>query len=904
MPVRNEPDSNPIELFSLLSAKFFVPHLRGDFISRPRFIEQLSQVYQRGERLILLSAPAGYGKSTLLSEWIHSSTKEQDSINFAWLTVDQQDNDFKRFSTYLVAAIKKIEPTFGKAISNLLGSDQSISTDTILTLVINELVSLENPLVIILDDYHAIDLSAIHHFISGLLDYLPPHIRIAISTRVDLPFSLARMRGAGQILEIRAADLCFNQIEVKDFLDQAQENEFSSEQIARITSRTEGWPASLLMLRLALRNLEDPAAFIDSFSGSQTYIADYFTDEVLGLQTEQVRQFLLRTCILEQMSDSLCDAVTGLDNSAEILQQLFDSNIFISQVDGERGQYRYHRLFSDLLRHRLQTQYPQEISSLHHRAAQWYYDNGDLERAVQHALASSDFPRVVEWITPHLDRLWQQGRSETILNWGEKISPEVRYSSPDLMIYYIRALCVSGKLSDAQENLNLSGLKVRPLSDQQMGKLALVEAMMLLNLGQIKDAAVYSENALEKLPQALDDWRSSAYVLLGIAKGWRGNLQASTDAYSQAVTLGQKQGKAYFSIDAGFRLASNLFQLGKLTEAYQVCQTLISTAAKKALDDIPVVGPLWSLQGSIYYQRNQLDRANEVILEGIRKVEQGSNLVAKGFCYLSYLNLLFSNGDYPKIRDMIQKTEALGQNAPLPGFLANGIAANKIRLWAETGDFDAALNLAGGYQLNAGTEIIFTQLEIYISYFRLLLAIPGHGEHKNELAEGLVLIRQLIEKVSEEGLINKLILLRVLAARFSLQMGNKADSMRSLKKGLDLAHPEGFQRVFIDEGSEIKEMLQGFQRGDQTEFVHKLLTSYDPDENGLQRKERDDKYSLSPRELDVLEYLPSHLSEMEIAEDLCITYSTVHSHIKKIYQKMGVNNRSAAVNEARNMKLL
>lgn len=883
-----------------VSTKLNIPKACGNHIHRNHLIEQLDQALRDNVRLILLSAPPGYGKSSLLSSWVQNSLAERQDIHHIWLTLDEFDNDFRRFTSYLLTAVSESTSEAAEEIRLILNSEHDLSSYDILAILINALEKTGISQVFIIEDYHLIENQAVHQLMNKLLDYLPENVTLAISSRMDLPFPVSRYRSAGQLVEVRAADLKFSEDEIFTFLRSNDWNSLSAEHIRAVSRRTEGWPASLRLFILAGENEEQLTESIHVFSGAQNFLADYFTDEVLDRQPRDVQQFLLQTAILKEFTADLCQAVTQLAASPQLLQTIRESNLFLVSLDDENRWFRYHRLFLDLLQYKLRLQGSKEIMSLHKRAAEWFFEHGQMEPAVDHALLSGDYQTAVAWITPYLSELWELGRLTTIAAFVERIPEPERYESIDLTMMYIRSLCQLGEVQKAKVCLRVSQLDQSPLSEPEMGRLEYLKATFALYAGDIPSTIVNLTSAIERFTADDLEWRSSAYTLLGAALGWGGKLEQSTAAYKKAVDLGQKWGKPYFSLEAGFRLVSNLYQMGKLQDAKQIIGQMIQYADVQQLANLSVIGTFWALMGTIDCQQNQLVEAKKSILKGVRIAETGNRIISTGLCFLNAINFYFSIGESATVGVLIQKTEKLSTYSPLPSFMQDWIEAAKIRYYLLIEEVEKAREVANKHGGILNEPIEMTKFELYFALIRFAIADHPLPLEEEDFHIELQCIEHLKLAARPQGLKTKLIQTLIIEACLHHELLQAGEVTLLLQEALSLAADERMVRSFIENGKVLFPYLQEIAQNTQDEFAIDLSQNILV---ALDEKSYRKVGLLSTREREVLSFLPSHLSEKEIASALSVSTSTAHTHIKNIYQKLGVHTRSDAVLKARNLHL-
>jgi len=532
----------------LLETKLYIPKWRAGLVSRPRLIERLEQGIER--KLTLVSGPAGFGKTTLLAEWLAATPASERPA--AWISLDQSDNDPALFWAYFITALQAVQSGVGEITLSLLNSPHPPPTEALLTTLINEITTIPHEFVLVLDDYHVIDAQPVHSGITFLLDHLPLQMHLVIATRADPPLPLARLSGRGELTELRASDLRFTPDEVTAFLNKVMDLNLSPEDIATLEARTEGWIAGLQLAALSMQGEQDVSGFIEAFSGSHRYIIDYLAEEVLNRQSHSTRTFLLETSVLDRLAGSLCDAVTGRGDGQATLEMLEDSNLFLVPLDNERRWYRYHHLFGNSLRNRLHRGQPDQVPELHDRASRWYDDNGLIAEAISHALQAKDFVRTAYLVEQAARSMVARGEVTTLLAWLEALPGELIRSRPQLCLAHSRVLFVLGKLDEAELRLldveagceAASSPHERAELEAIPGEVAAVRALIAHVQEDTPRAIELSHLALESLPQDNLHLRGLITMTLGLVYRLSGDIAAARRAYSEAVTINQQTGHA------------------------------------------------------------------------------------------------------------------------------------------------------------------------------------------------------------------------------------------------------------------------------------------------------------------------------------------------------------------------
>jgi len=937
---------------SLLTTKLYIPSVRPGLVSRPRLIERMNEGLHR--RLILISAPAGSGKTTLLSEWIQAvvgarhaelscvaplaATPHASPPRAAWLSLDEGDNEPARFLSYMIAALRTIEPNIGREALGVLRSPQPPPIESILTSLINEIApgrggacparASTGGLVLVLDDYHLIEAQPIHEAITFLLDHLPPRMHLVIATRSDPFLPLSRLRARGQMVEIRADDLRFSLQETTTFLNRVMGLTLSGDQVATLETRTEGWIAGLQLAALSMQSQEDIAGFLSAFTGDNRYIADYLVDEVLAQRPKDTTDFLLQTSILNRMTGPLCDAVTGYAGSQGVLERLEQANLFIVRLDNRRRWYRYHRLFADLLRQRLdESATSQDIESLHQHASRWYEENGFLIQAVEHGLAAGDHENVIRLIEEGVSDLFQRSQLDILTRWWTQLPRELVTSRPRLCMICAWAWLATGHPKEAEGCLQAIeqslGTEMGELYPEREGaralsptvraalvEVAVVRTQLAIGQGNVPNTLKLSRLVLPYLEEddqpylhnAPRDSRTVVSFAVGIAHRLSGDLSAADRAFSDAVLLGQEQGNVHI-VALGFgHLASVLAIQGRLRQAVQTCQRGLQLIQEMAGQRSPMSGLVQTELGKLLYEQNDLEAALHNLQEGIAVAKPWSFWDAFVPGYTGIARLRIAQGDWGGAFAAMDELAALAQNCPQP--VMPVIESFRAKIWAAQGNVGDARRWAEASGLDAEGEIYYFQEEQFIILARVLIAEEKWGE-------ALRLVDRLVEITETGRRWGRVIELLVLRAQVLDARGEQDGALEALARALTLAEPGGYVRVFIDQGEPVATLLdEAAARGITPDYVGKLLAALGaiPPHASTELGEVPPTPTLieplSLRELEVLRLLRTELSGPEIASELMIALSTVRTHTQNIYSKLNVSNRRAAVNQAEELDLI
>ncbi|MDQ4063781.1 MAG: helix-turn-helix transcriptional regulator, partial [Actinomycetota bacterium] len=620
----------------ILATKLYVPPPQPRIVLRPRLIERLNEGLHR--RLTLVSAPAGFGKTTLLGEWLAGCGRPA-----AWLSLDEGDNDSTRFLSYLVAALQTIAADIGEGVLGALQSPQPPPTESSLTDLLNEIAAVEVDLVLVLDDYHMIDTKPVDDALTFLLEHLPPRMHLFIATREDPNLPLIRLRTRGQMSEVRAADLRFTPDEAAEFLKGVMGLNLSAEEIAALETRTEGWIAGLQLAALSMRGREDVPGFIRAFAGDNRYIVDYLVEEVLKRQPERIRSFLLQTSILDRLSGSLCDAVTGQEDGRGMLEALERGNFFVVPLDDKRQWYRYHHLFAEVLFAHLMQEQPAQIPTLHRRASEWYEHNGSAADAIRHALAAEDFDRAADLVELAVPAMRRRRQEATLLGWLKALPDELVHVRPVLSVGYAGALLQGGELEGVEDRLRdaerwldtTADVRERPetpsaemvvMHEEAFRRLpasiAVHRAGLALARGDVPETVTYARRALDLAAEDDHFRRGAAAALLGLASWTSGDLEAAHRSYANGMAHLQMAGNISDAIGGAIALADIRIAQGRLREAMRTYEHALQLATEQGDPVMRGTADMYVGMSELHRERNDLHAATQHLL---RSKEQGEH---------------------------------------------------------------------------------------------------------------------------------------------------------------------------------------------------------------------------------------------------------------------------------------
>ena len=910
---------------TILATKLFIPPHRPKVVPRPRLIELLNEGLHR--KLTLISAPAGFGKTTLVSEWVAALTPVPSpeigrggmGVRVAWLSLDEGDNDPTRFLAYLVAALQTIAANIGKGVLAALQSPQPPPTESILTNLLNDITTISDSFILVLDDYHVIDSKPVDEVLTFLLDHLPSQMHLVFATREDPSLPLPRYRVRGQLTELRAADLRFTPEEAAEFLNQVMGLNLSAEDITALETRTEGWIAGLQLAALSMQGRSDAAGFIQAFTGSHRFVLDYLVEEVLKHQSDSFRSFLLQTAILDRLCVPLCNAATEREDGKEMLDALERSNLFLIPLDDKRRWYRYHRLFADVLQAHLLEAQPEQVSSLHQRASAWYELNGYPSDAIHHALDAEDFERAAGLIELAWSAMDVSYQSSTWLGWVKALPEVLIRAQPVLSMGYAWALLDGGeleaseaRLQDAERWLEAPTDKMVVVDKEQFRSLpasiATARAYRSLALGDVPGTVKYAQQALELTPEDDQVRQIQATSLLGLAQYASGDLEAAERSLADFYTYLQKTGEIPTLIGITFLLADIRVALGRLHEAESSYEQTLRLATSQG-EPMPLgTADLYRGLGELSVERGDLEAAAQHMLTSQKLGEQAATTDWPHRLRVSQARLKEAQGDLDGALALLDEAERVYIRGPLPD--VRPVAALKARVWLKQGRLAEALRWAREQGLAVDDDMRYTREFEHITLARLLIAAGESDQEAGSLNGATRLLGQLLQAAETGGRLGSAIQILLLQALAFQAQDNLPHALAALERALALAEPEGYVRSFVDEGEAMRLLIekQSNKRDHALSgYVGELLAAYTrpvpESKSAIMHQKSGMLDPLSERELEVLKLLRSELSGPEIAQELIVSLNTLRTHTKNIFNKLGVNNRRAAIRRAEELDL-
>ncbi|MGY1771004.1 LuxR C-terminal-related transcriptional regulator [Blastococcus sp. SYSU D00813] len=889
----------------LLTTKLHRPRRRRGLVPRPRLAERLDR--GRDATLTLVSAPAGFGKSTVLTEWLAAAVPGGRAG--AWLSLDARDNDPALFWSYVVAALQTAVPGIGAAALASLRSPHT-PADAALATLVNELAELPGELVLVLDDYHVIDSPQVHEGLAFLVEHLPTQVQLVIAGRADPPLPLARLRGRGELVEVRAADLRFTPDEVATYLTDAMGLALSATDVAVLDSRTEGWIAALQLAALSMQGREDATGFVAEFAGDDRYIVDYLVEEVLQRQPQDVRTFLLQTSVLSRLTGALCDAVVGKDGGTAVLETLDRANLFLVPLDDRRHWYRYHHLFADVLQARLLAEQPELLVELHRRASAWHAAHGEPSEAIRHALAGGDAERAADLVELAMPAARRNRQETTLRHWFRQLPEAVLRTRPVLRAGYAGAILVHGELDGVEEHLrdaerwlehpgpDVDAAVVRAVRSQ----VAVYRAAQSRVTGDSAGASTHARRVLDFA--APDDHlvRGAAAGLLGLTHWSDGDLVAAHRWWSEAHTELGQAGHHSDTLGVALAVADISIARGRLREAEAVYRRGLATAAAHAPTVLRGAADMHVGLSELAREGDDLDSARRHLAASAELGEHAGLPQNRHRSRIAMARVHQAEGDLDGAVDLLDEAERLYDGDMFPD--VRPIAALRARVRLAQGRIGEALSWVRERGLSSGDRLSYLREFEHVTLARTLLAQHAATGDQRCVAEARALLQRLLDEAEQGERTGSVIEIAVLLARACRADGDLSGALASLRRALTLAEPEGYVRVFLDEGPEMTSLLEVLAtREEPHPHVRRLLhAGLDP--VPAAPAQRSLVEPLSARELDVLRLLDTDLDGPAIARRLFVSVNTVRTHTKNVYAKLEVNNRRAAVRRGRELNLL
>jgi LuxR family maltose regulon positive regulatory protein len=903
---------------SLLDTKLYAPGRPKRLVSRPHLTDRVQRGTQ--SKLTLVSAPAGFGKSTLLAEWL--GVASADGSVTAWLSLDPGDNDPVAFWTHVIASLRSVAPTVGaKALTLLESPDRSI--EAVLAPLLNELNALPHGLVLVLDDYHTIESPDIQAGMAFMLEHLPANLHLVIATRADPALPLARLRARGDLIEIRAVDLRFTPDEASAFLNGVMTLGLTAQDVAVLEGRTEGWIAAIQLAGLSMQGRDDIAGFIARFAGDDRYIVDYLVEEVLQRQPDQVHTFLLETSILSRLNGPLSDAVTGQDGGKAMLEALERQNLLLVPLDDRREWYRYHHLFADVLQARLRDERPEQAAELHRRATEWYEAEGQRAEAIGHAMAGKDFARAAELVELAMPGTSRDRQEATLRRWLEALPDELIRTRPVLSNGYAGSILVRGETEGVESRLQdaerwLASTAEAPsgadgpagsmvvVDEDAFGRLpgsvAIHRAGLALLLGDVSGTIAHARRALDLVAEDDDLGSGAASALLGLAYWSRADLEAASSLYAGAIPRFEKIGHLSDAIGLALALADMRIAQGRLHDAMRTYERGLELATGHGAVVLRGAADMHVGISEILRERDDLAGAAQH-LQQARDLGEENGLPQNPYrSRVAAARIRRAEGDPAAALELLTEAGRLYATDFSPD--VRPVDALKARVWIAQGRLSEAMAWARESGLSAVDDLSYVREFEHITMARLILAEGVRDRSDDRIGEAIDLLERLLAAAEAGGRMGSVIEILVVQALARRARNVVPGALASLERTVALAEPEGYVRVVADEGPAMAALLKlAAQRRDASGYLRRLLAAT---VTPATREAVDQPLiePLSERELDVLRLLESELDGPDIARELTVSLATVRTHTRNIYAKLGVNNRRSAVRRATELGLL
>lgn len=885
----------------LLHTKLIVPPLRPQLVSRPRLDEKLRRI--RHLPLALVSAPPGFGKTTATLSALLPLAAEED-VQLAWLSLASEDDEPVRFWRYVIAALQRAtsvegEPLLGEEVAQALTSPQPPFISSLLPGLLNGIAARSQDLLLVLDDAHLITHSDIYQGLGFLLEHAPPNLHLLLATRADPPLPLHRLRARGQLVEVRAHDLRFDAKEAAAFLREGMGLPLDDEQIARLNEQTEGWISGLQLAALAWQgqdgdDAEDEPDLIVRLSQSNRYIAEYLVEEVLARQPDHLRAFLLQTAILERLSGPLCDAVTGGNDGAHLLETLAHRNLFVVPLTAsgtdEHAWYRYHQLFADLLRGHLRQEQPDRIPALHRRAAEWYETEGEVEVAVGHALAGEAYTQVGRLLERHGPALAMAGRALTLERWLQQLPASELAALPRTNLAFAWALLLRGRYDELEPYLRRAAAAIGE-NRALRGEWHALQASLAGTRGQAEDALDHAQQALAEVGVENRFVQALAHFALGGAQRELGEVVAAIAAYEQAIPLCRAARLTVPELLARAHLGYLYLLQGRLRRAEAVLQPVLSTAAGQ-----PIAAAAHASLGLVFLAQNRLEEAEVQLQQGLALAAKSGHNAAAVHSQIALSRLHRVRGDWAAAESTLEAAAVRVQEG-VPGWVEPLLVAEQVNLWLEQGALAPAARLLAESEAPVGAV-----RDVLLPVRARLLLAQERPEAARALLDDLL---QRADSVGRQGQVIEALLLR---ARAHLALGEGAAAATDLQRALLLAELEGYVRVFVEAGAALAPLLAA-QPG---EYARRLLAAFPPAIQATAEAQAPPGEKapvtlpepLTERESEVLQLMARGLTYQQIADELVVSVNTVRHHVKGLYGKLQVNRRTQALAKARDLQLL
>lgn len=914
----------------LLAAKLHQPPSPHKHVKRPQLTQRLNDGLRSGHQVFLISAPAGFGKTICISEWVNTL----DGWPVTWLSLDPEDDDPGRFFAYLIAALKKVNENLGQEIEDVLRSGQLPPSEITNTILINDISDLQQPFLLVLDDFHVIQDAFILEVFKKLISHFPQSLRLVLITREDPPLPLAQLRANNLLTEIRAKDLRFDNHDIELFLNNVMDVSLSQTDIASLEAKTEGWIVGLQLAGLSIREQADTSNFISTLSGNHRYILGYLTEQVLSQQSEEIQSFLLQTSILDKLNGDLCDMVTGCTDSHALLEKLLSANLFIVPLDDEGRWYRYHHLFADLLRNLSKTLLDEQITELHKRASRWYTQAGMANNAFQHSLCAKDYQTAVNLLEAHARELVMQGYAKTVNGWVQAIPEEWQSKSPRTNLAFAWMHLLRGAYTQASPYLEQlekifgilsAGNEENPSLTAEW---LVIQSLVLYMRGKTTECMTMAAQAF-KITSEQDGWvHSLAYYVQASVYQFTGDYPKAIESYKKSIQHGRSSENLIAEMMSTVGLAGMLHEQGQLRQAFEIASEAAERIERSGTLH-PISAVVYAALGDVHYQWKHAKEARYHFSRALHlSILGGSNTVTV-FCHVLLSRLAQLEGDLETAANEIQTAASLVP-AKAPEYVQLEVISQQVRVHLATHRLSAAQMVLQTYGFSFEGGFSFPDMpsnksnphsigQLYNCGLQTLLYQVQAKNNLTGLEYGIELANRIISDANANKQFLVLLEALLLRARIYSLLGNKPASRADYVHALELAEPENFIGIFIEfkdpMADALKDLIERNQLGKvQIDYIRHILDAFSSSHPRLDHQPATAHLTgssmtalidpLTDRELDVLRLMVKGLKYQEIADSLFISQNTVRYHVKAIYQKLNVNNRTQAIEKARQLQIL
>ena len=895
----------------MLLTKLHIPPAGNNVVHRSGLFEKLNSGLSR--KLILVSAPAGYGKTTLISDWI-----SQNKIPSAWLSLDNGDNDPAVILSYIISGIQSIHHDFGQSALRLVNSPTSPSVESITSLLINDALNISQNILLVLDDFHLIIGSEVLKLVTYLLEHIPGNIHIVILTRSDPALAVSKLRSQHQLVELRSSDLSFSANDISILFNKRLKLGLSVDDAYSLGTKTEGWIAGLQLTALSMQGREDISGFIRDLKGDNRYIMDYLMEEVLKTQTDEIKEFLLQTSILKQMSAPLCNDVLNRNDSQLILETLEKNNMFVIPLDEERNWYRYHHLFAELLKHRLHLRDKSAIIELHNKAIEWFYNNSMPLLAIEHAIETGNCEKSIQLIGEIVETLWKNGKHSVIMQYGDLLPDELIKKNTDFCLYYAWILIIAGQVKKAEPFLESAGdITMQIINDKNSteteilhskkmsGKISVAFAYLYSILKDPEKTFSYSKAAMENLSEADPMWYSWGWYSIGIAEMYAENFKECINAFENALEYGKKSGNVYLISTIASRLSPIEARMGLYSSSYKRCSDLISFMKESGYSQITksesTYAGVYSMMSGIESMRLDFDNALENIKIAYNLCKNESNNTIKVHVLMVYALALYGHGDLAGVNKMINEADnILKHNTVFPTTMSIYISMKGFML-IEQNELEKAGHLFKENGLENDNKISYSYEHGYIDFARLLII-------ERRFREAEIILSKLLKMAQDANRIERIIETKVIYAILNKATGDNEMAIKNLIEALEDAASENILMSFVLFYSDISDLLKKVYKilaisrtGIPKELIEKIKLTIESREIFIKTNSES---VLSDRELAILRLISEDLTNQEIADRLFISLNTAKTHVKNIFLKLAVDSRIHAVTKAKELGII